>query len=252
MISRITSALLLLFANQVALGAPLPANFTAHYTVSKGSFTLGEMRRSLSSNSDGSFLFESFTQPTGLLANFYKDKLLERSLWAYEDSQVRPLQYSYRQIGGKKERHRKQVFDWKSDIVRIATEGSTLQLPLAPGTQDKLSYQLAMMADLEQGQTELEYPFIDKKRLKTYRFRVVSEEKLSTPLGSLQTVKLKRIQDSDERTTIVWCASSLNYLPVRIEQHAEDEGSFSMVIKSVEGLAGSKAQINHRTGVAAR
>jgi hypothetical protein len=228
--------LLLSFTSTLAFAAPQIPSFTATYTLSKGNITIGNLRRSLAPAEDGNLKFESAMHVTGFVAVFVKDELSESSLWSYRNEQVRPQTYTYSKTGGKKNSQLKFDFDWKNNLVKNTVVGEEWEMSLPPGAQDKISYQLAIMHDLERGKTEFEYPIADKKKFKTYRFKVVVKETLDTPLGTLETIKVERIMASDKKTTVLWCAPGLHYLPVRIEQNEKDGGEFSLLIQSVEGL----------------
>ncbi len=49
----------------------------------------------------------------------------------------------------------------------------------------------------------------------------------------MDTVIVRRLRNSDERETLLWCAKSLNYLPVMIE-HREKDGTVLWRIQSFE------------------
>ena len=235
-------ALLLLCATwAVSAATPAPAAFSASYTVHKGNILLGEMHRSLSRSADTRYLFKTETYSTGLAALFVKDRIVESSEWEYHNGLMRPLHYSYRKSGGKHERRLEQRFDWGRKLVN--SEGSALAsstVPITAGTLDKLGYQIALMDDLQQGKTELSYTLLDDEETKTYRFQVAGEEILNTPLGRLKTLRVKRVMDpGSKRHTTFWCAPSLGYLLVRLDQHENDKDEFSALIRSVEGLSTS-------------
>ena len=223
----ITSALLMLVSNLAAATEVQPVQFKASYGVSKGNLALGEVHRSLTATDDGKYSFVSVTQPTGLAAAFI-GRIEEHSLLAYHDHQIKPLHY---EKSGDKKNNLNLLFDWEHALVKNNIEGNLWELPLSLGTQDLLSYQLAIIYDLQQGKTNLAYVLTDKHKFTSYQFQILGEEKLDTPLGPMQTLKLQRITDSADKTTIIWCAPSLDYLPARIEQNG-----FSMVIRSVEGF----------------
>jgi hypothetical protein len=233
----LVSALLLL-TDSVLAADTVPAMFTASYSVSKGNLALGKIQRALSTAENGHYYFVSVTEPTGLAAAF-TGKIEERSLWSYQDHQIRPLHYE--KAGDKKSRNLNLVFDWPGAIVKNTPEDNVWELPLSPGTQDTLSYQIAIMYDLQQGKTDLSYLVVDKRKLKTYRFALAGEETLNTPLGSLSTLKIQRT-DSAEKITVLWCAPDLDYLPIRIEQSEKGGEPFSMTLISVEGLRAHPGQ----------
>jgi hypothetical protein len=228
------SLVLLLLCSAAAYAAPKP--FTAHYTVRVGNIVAGEIRRSLSVTEQGQFVFESETRSSGLAALFVKDHIIERSVWRYDNQTPRPLHFQYQKTGGKKERNYALSFDWAAGVVKDESSADPWQARLDKGTQDRLLYQLTLMYDLQSGRTELAYPLVDGHKLRNYRFQKVAEEILETPLGPLKTVKLSRILESDEKTVTLWCAPSLDYLPVRIEQNEKDGDRFSATIRAVDGL----------------
>lgn len=216
--------------------APEPSRFTAHYTMSKGNVSIGEVQRLLTPAGNGQFKFASTMQATGLIAAFLKDHISESSLWMFQNEQVKPQIYTYRKSGGKKTREIRLEFDWQHQLVKNTVAGKEWEMALLPDAQDKLSYQLAIMYDLQNGKTEFEYSIADKRKFKNYYFKVVGNEDIATPLGSLQTVKIERVMEKGEKSTVLWCAPSLGFLPVRIEQNEKGGDEFSLMIKSVEGL----------------
>lgn len=219
-----------------AYAAPAPKPFTAYYTVSVGNIAAGEIRRSLSVTEQGQFMYESETKSSGLAALFVKDHIIERSVWRFKNHAPQPLHFQYQKTGGKKERKYTLSFDWTQGVVKDESGADPWQARLDKGAQDRLLYQLTLMYDLQSGRTELAYPLVDGRKLRNYRFQKVAEETLETPLGPLKTVKLSRILESDEKTVTLWCAPSLDYLPVRIEQNEKDGDRFSATLRAVEGL----------------
>lgn len=231
-------ALLSALASTLAFADPQVTHFTAEYTMSRGNITIGEVERSLRSAGNGKLSFTSDMHATGFVASFVKDEVSERSLLSYAGTQLKPDSYTYNKSGGKKSRHLNLSFDWAKGLVQNTVAGKEWELPLVEGAQDKLSYQLAIMNDLQRGATELVYPIADKNKFKTYRFKVAGKETLETAMGSLETVRVERIVETDGKSTTLWCAPSLNYLPVRIEQNEKGD-EYSMAIRSVSGLAES-------------
>ncbi len=110
-------------------------------------------------------------------------------------------------------------------------KGETEEIPLSEKLYAPLSYQFAMRQDLLDGRRELAYPVVRRGRLKEYRYLIQGEEILDTPLGELQTLKLKRDRDSSDRETYLWVAVNLDYLPVKLHQQ-EDGEDYEMLIES--------------------
>lgn len=221
--------------SSTVLAETLPS-FTARYTLSRSGITVGETIRTLNPASNGTFTYQSIAHATGLLARFLKDEIIERSQWVYQNGGIRPLQFLTHRHGGSKERRVNQIFDWENNVI---TNGSTLRLPLPPNTQDRLSYQILLMQDLKRGRKDLEYVIAESDKTNIYRFAILGEELLATALGTLRTLKIRRIGDT--RNTTVWCAMDLHYLPVKLEQIDDSDGHLELKIASTQGLAAPRA-----------
>ena len=217
-----------------ALAAETVPSFTAHYTLSRSGIIVGETIRTLSPAPNGEFIYQSVAHATGLLARFLKDEMTERSRWVYQDDSIRPLNFLTQRHGGRKERITRQVFDWEKRVATHTSNGSSSQLPLPPNTQDKLSYQILLMHDLKKGLKKLEYIIAESDKTKIYRFVIMGEEILTTAIGTLRTLKIRRI--GDERNTTVWCAIDRHYLPVKLEQHTDGDGHLELKIAATQGL----------------
>lgn len=235
--AKIGIALLILLNSALSWSAETTLTpFTAHYTVSRGNLPLGEVQRVFSRSGGDAYVYTSTMQTSGIAALLVQGRIEERSVGSSNNVQIKPQHYTYLKTGGKKRRELNLQFNWTQGVAQNTVPSETWEFAIPADAQDQLSYQLALMRDLQNGKTELSYPIADKEKLRTYRFKIVGEETLDTPLGPLQTVKLERVTESNDRSTRVWCAPSLNYLPVRIEQTEKDDSEYTLLIKSVEGL----------------
>jgi len=65
----------------------------------------------------------------------------------------------------------------------------------------------------------------DGKRVTSYTYKVAGREKVKTPAGEFNALKLVKQKDSpDDKTTEIWLAVERNYVPVRI-LIVEEDGS---------------------------
>ena len=219
---------------QTAVAEPLPRSFSASYEFSRNGLNVGYVKRNLHVSSDGGYTFESVSEATGFISLFVRDKIFEHSIWTYANNRPRPSQYVYRRDGGRKERHVKLNFDWQEGVVTNTINDDPWQMHIPPDAQDKLLYQLTLMIDLKAGKQNLHYEIADGGTLKDYEFVILGQEKIDSPMGELDTVKLERV--NDVRHTTIWCAKSLDYLPVRIEQVEKDNSRLALLIHDVTGL----------------
>lgn len=228
-------ALLALAAPLIVQGgtdSPLPL-FHAEYSLERNGITLGINTRALRAGADDTYIYSSTTRATGIIAWFVKDQIDEHSKWDYDGDTIRPLEYVYHRHGGSKTRHVRLDFDWQKHMVTNTIDGDPWRMAIPPHAQDKLVYQLSIMADLGKGKKDLHYKIADGGKLKDYRFDIQGEETLNTPLGKIKALRIQRI--GDRRDTTVWCAPQFAYLPVRLRQ--EDDGAeLTMHLISLRGM----------------
>ncbi|MBL1260228.1 MAG: DUF3108 domain-containing protein [Thiotrichaceae bacterium] len=213
-------------------------HFTAHYELLRNdSLKLGEVKRTITVQADGSIKFESHSKTTGLAALFIKDQIAEHSIFTLNQHTIQPLNYHYDRTGGKRARTTTLDFDWPTKSITNALDGEKWGVKIAPRMQDKLSYQLQLMLDLQAGLTTFTYPVADNGILKEYRFTLLGEEKIKTAIGEIETIKLKRVRAADsKRKLTIWFAKSLRYLPVRIKQGKDNKEFITLEIKQTQGI----------------
>ena len=214
--------------------APQLEPFEIDYDISSGNMVVVEMKRRLLQLNNGDYRFESTSRPTKLISWFFKDRITEYSLWQWQDQHLRPLHYHYRRNGGKVDKHIELNFDWRqarvSDTQRTPVWSSKLQ----PLTSDKLLYQLQLMMDLQAGKDSFDYTVADSGKFRHYHFTHAGSETIELPLGKFETVKLY-LRDG-KRTTTIWCALALNYMPVRIDHVEKDDRLMRAEATRVQGL----------------
>ena len=208
--------------------------FTAVYEVSRNDTPIGMRTHRLTKNSDG-FTYQSTMQATGLASLFKPEKITELSHWQLKNNQVIPLHYEYHDHNSKK-RHAQLEFDWQNHTVTNKIGNKPWKMSIPDGTQDKFSYMLALMQDLQHGKRETRYKIADGGHLKTYHFKVLGNETLTTPLGTFETLKLQRLRKNKKnRRTFLWVLPTQNHLPIKIQQH-KDDNIFTMEINKLSTL----------------
>lgn len=232
--ARAALAACLLLAGLPSLGAtPLPP-FTAQYGLSRNSFPVARATLTLTYPSPGHYLYRSYSRPTELVSWFRDERLVENSRGVVASGTLRPLEYHYALTGSDRHRHADLLFDWQRDTVQNTVAGHTWDMRIPPGTLDKLVVQLALMADLDAGRRTVKFNIADGGKLKVYRFRIVGRDALTTPAGHFDTVKVQRLRSDIKRVTYLWCAPALHYLPIRIEQVEQANGTdYRSVLQSV-------------------
>ncbi|MGD8568174.1 MAG: DUF3108 domain-containing protein [Gammaproteobacteria bacterium] len=210
-----------------------PATFTAKYDVSKGIMAVGSTVRILRHHGNGRYVFESVTKPGGIARLFTSGKVVERSLWEWQNDKIVPREYVYVNSGDQK-RNVKLIFDWDENEVTNIINGDPWTMELESDTLDKLIYQLAIMYDLEEGHKNLVYRVADGGTMKTYNMKIEGEERLVMELGVFNTVKV--VRKTKNREITMWCARELRYLPVKIQQRRPDDSAVTARLVEISGI----------------
>ncbi|MCP4702313.1 MAG: DUF3108 domain-containing protein [Gammaproteobacteria bacterium] len=229
------SAILFLYASALFAVEDVPL-FEARYNLYAIGIKLGEVKRKLSKAEDGLYLLHSTSHTTGVISLFRDDRIEETSLWRVQGKNIQPLTYAYHHEGSKKQKHEEIRFDWENKAAKSTRKGRTKEISLKDGTLDMAVYQIALMRDLAQGKRDITYTIAAKGKLKNYRLVFKGEEHLDTELGKLKVLKFKRLGKNKARTTKLWCAPSLRYLPVRVEHKEPGGDKISMEIVSLKGI----------------
>lgn len=212
-----SSLLLLVFsafnpsAAQTEVSVP---TFQAHYDVRINGIKVAKSRFSLTRKGDNEFLYEQNSEAIGIASWFKREKVRETSHWKLTEQGIQPVTYRYSRKGGSDDREVELIFDWQSHRVENRVKDQPWSMDIPDGALDKLVMQIAMLLDIQSGETHFKYPIADGGRLKHYEFKVVGEEKIKLPSGKVNTIKLARLDD-DRDQTFIWVAPEMQFIPVR-------------------------------------
>ncbi|HSC68720.1 MAG TPA: DUF3108 domain-containing protein [Cellvibrio sp.] len=205
-----------LFASMTQAANP-PQTFDNEYKAKLYGFNITVTNR-LTKTADNQY--ELLFKADSMVGNITEQSKMQ---WNTAQQTISPLHYSYARRGLSKDRTAELSFDWANKTVTNNVQKTSWQMDIAQKVQDKLSYQVQLQQDLLNGHKNFVYQIADGGRLKEYKFALVGEEILDTPLGKVNTVKIKRSRENDERVTYAWLAKDWNYLLVRLQQEEKGE-----------------------------
>jgi hypothetical protein len=205
---------LLVIAAPAGLAAPLQTGFRIAYDVSHGGLHLGTSDRQLLPSGEGQWEFTARTKATGLSALFLGDIIEERSRLQISADRIQPLSYHYHRHGGRKEQRYQLAYDEATQQLHFVHRDQ--HALAASGYQDPLSFLIAVMHQLGQGKQTFVLPIAGRKSLDDYRFRVLAETDLTSPLGRLDVVHVRAQKPGQDDYYELWCAPALDYLPVHV------------------------------------
>ncbi|HEX2790573.1 MAG TPA: DUF3108 domain-containing protein [Steroidobacteraceae bacterium] len=205
--------------------------FQASYAWSWHGATVAISTLKLEHRDGDTWIYSSTSEPRGL-GYLYPLRPALRSTLRITDQGVQPL--SFKADGGGTDHNADLAFDWSAGRVSGVYEGVTVDMPLKPGVQDDLSVQIAMMVELLHGRTPEQLWMIDKNSTREYRYRREGAQAIATALGRIDTIIYSSQHPGSPRVTRFWCAPSMDYLPLRVEQKRVDSVEWSMEIRSVK------------------
>ncbi|HWG75200.1 MAG TPA: DUF3108 domain-containing protein [Steroidobacteraceae bacterium] len=187
-------------------------------------------RLKLTHQSDDLWLYSSATRPRGI-GRLYPLRPNLQSLMRITPEHVLPLHFK---VTGSGRSHDSDVsFDWQSLRATGVYDGTHIDEPIRPGAQDDLSVQIAMLTNLLAGRTPDRVMEIDKDGVREYDYEREGDETLDTAIGRIDTTIYASHHPGSPRTTRFWCAPSMGYIPLQVQQRREEKVEWTMKIRSL-------------------
>ncbi len=219
------------FASLLLAQAPamaMPSAFQADYTVAKGSMKLGNLHTSLKINGNR-YSYHKYTKSSGLAALLTGIKITENTDGQISGQNLRPTNYLFNQSRRSKSKIDKIQFAGNS--AKGNYKGTAYNEAISGVTQDRASLELVLARDVALNKAKLSYSVVERGRKKQYNFQKLGNEKIKTPAGTFNTVKVKVQRTGGKRETIFWLAKETDFMPVKI-RHREKKDIITTIIKS--------------------
>lgn len=195
-----------------------------------------EMVRTLKQTTDDRYELRS--EAKNLFAS-----IREVSEFEIKDNQLRPLSYLYERKVFGRDATEKIVFDWPAGVAHYTrsdrSQNNTTH-EIQAGILDPALYQLAMQADLSQGNDDFSYSFIKRKRIETYAFTKQPGDKLKIGKKTYDSEVVSRKDQDKNKSTTIWVIPTINYQVGQI-QHTDDGDTYQI---RLSGYEGDTAQLN--------
>lgn len=210
-------------------------NLTPHRATYKVKISLlsGEMQSGL--QIDGSdYVVESTVTPKGIARLITRGTIRESSRFNIVQGEVRPSEYRSADTLSKNGNQIQINFDWTANAAVGVVDGSPYSAPLDVDVIDRASLQYALMFDLLNQQLREEYVLLEADGTKRLTVSNRGEKSVRVPFGLLDVIGITHRAESSSRETTLWCAPSLGYLPVVIEQHKDGKPLGTIVLVDYE------------------
>ncbi|TXT25918.1 MAG: hypothetical protein FD134_793 [Gallionellaceae bacterium] len=215
---------------------PLPRQALLTFAVYKGldNFKIGEVQHQLEIGGDEYTLY-AVTQTVGLAKLFKNLQIVQISRGKTDWQGLHPEHFEEERIEGGNKQSLHAAFDHPSQKLRFSHGGETA---LPPDAQDILSifYQLTQ---LPMNRETIPIFVSNGKKLEKYEFKIDAEEEITTPMGKLRSLPLRKLHAPNEDGFEIWLGLEYQLLPIKIRViERSGEAAGEIVISSIR-IAGS-------------
>jgi hypothetical protein len=239
------SRLLVLAAFSVAGHAACAADsdvttYKATYSVEYKGKAAGVSDWTVRSLGDDTYEFLASITAKGMLKLVRPKPTIERSQFRIEAGVLRPLEYWYEDGSRSGEGNWHVVFDWDRRIATVTTADGRRELNIPHNALDIGTLKAAVMRDLALKGAPGPYAITDEDSVGTYEYTDSGAATVDTGVGSLETRIFIQRRTGSSRSTWMWVAPTLGFLPVRVEQRRDNEVQTAFLLSAFDGLAASR------------
>jgi hypothetical protein len=212
--------LVLISAAASAQAAP-PLRLEIAYELARNGSKVAEVVERLEHN-NGSYKLTESWRGKGLYLLRGEVKRSSRGLIGPEG--LKPLAFSDQRTGRKPA---SASFDWSAKTLTLQYKGEPRTVPLPENAQDRLSYLLSF-AFRPPPAGEFTVHLTDGRGISSHVYLLAGRERVSTPAGEFDTVKLVR-RNGGDLSREMWLATEHSHLPVRVLIVDKDGTRFEQV-----------------------
>jgi len=193
----------------VCAHAAPPRNATIVYQVKYNDTNAAEVVEKL--EHDGKrYSIDENTRGLGILSVYHSERTSRGTIGP---DGLRPLEYTdqrpMRALASAS-------FDWARKTITMKFKGPPREVPMPANAQDRLSVAFTF-SFVPPGAQPVTVHSADGKGISTYTYKAAGRERLTTPAGVFDTLKLEKVRDGPEdKVTELWLAVDHGYLPIRL------------------------------------
>lgn len=204
--------LALSFAWAPAADALPPQKLSVQYELSRNGIVMVEVIDTLTHDGK-SYRIDSDGRGKGVFALSNRGSIKRESRGIVDAAGIRPVEFRDQRGDRKPEFAR---FDWTKRLVTEERDGKVEMAKIVGPMQDRLSFLWSFVFAPPIGKV-LELDVADGRGVSRFRYLNHGAEKLKTPAGEMDTVRLVKQKDGgDDRGTEIWLAVRNNFVPVRV------------------------------------
>lgn len=193
---------------------PKHAQLTFAVYQGSGGMQLGEAVHRLDIE-DGQYTLKTVSQTTGVVSFFKTYALTQTSRGRVDAQGLHPLAFEEEKKLSKGSQNLSAAFDWETHKLHFSHGGETA---LPEQAQDIASflYQLSQMPMANR--ETIPIGISNGKKLEYYELEIGAVEEISTPLGKLRALPLRKVHAQGEEGLEIWLGLEYRLLPVKVRQ----------------------------------
>lgn len=180
------------------------------------SSSIGEIRHQLDINGNR-YTLTAEKKTTGLVGILEKEQLIQTSYGKIDEHGFQPEIFKKEKTLDGKKQSLKATFDWTTQELH-SSHGD--DIALHGDTQDTLSF-MYQLSQLSLSSIHSEYfslPVTDGIQLDQYQIEIGITESISTPMGKLTALHLRKMHSQGEAYFEIWLGTEYRLLPVKFRQ----------------------------------
>lgn len=196
-----------------------PPMFSRHmqltFAVYRGAdvFRVGELHHQLDIRR-GRYTLKATKQTAGLTRLLNNDQLIQSSRGKIGAQGLQPEIFKEEKITSSGKRDLKAIFDWTAQKLRFSHGGDAA---LSTDAQDILGF-MYQLSQLSMNREIIPLPVSDGTQLEQYRIEIIGAEDISTPMGKLRALHLRKMHTQNDAYFEIWLGLEYRLLPVKFRQ----------------------------------
>ncbi|MGD8341392.1 MAG: DUF3108 domain-containing protein [Gammaproteobacteria bacterium] len=228
--------LVLTGANPAAAADDGVIEYVAEYEVRYKGRRVARAEFSVAASPSGGYVFQSSTRARGVWRLASPNPAIDTSRFSLEDDRIIPNRFEFQDGSRKAEDSFSVEFDAAAGEARVSGPGGSGSYSFEPGLLDRGSLQVALMRDLGRCMAPGPYRYVDDDGITSYDYERLEDLETDTGMGTLETVRFSQHREGSSRTTVLWLAPGMAYLPVRIEQIRGGEVETVFTLEEASGI----------------
>ncbi len=197
--------------------------YTAIYEAKVSGLSARNQMTLSAADSSGRIEMRSVSKARGLARLFKHDPIIEYTQFEIIDGTFSPIEYRYLYNSSGSKRNSWIKFDWENMVAKSMYKTETVELNIRSDHVDRVLELLVFRADLMAGRATDKYSYIDRNSLREAVYEKLGSETISTKAGDFDTIKYRRQRVGSSRSSIIWFAPELEYLPVQMRHFKGDK-----------------------------